>query len=230
MGYPQRILKEYGLTLDEVMILRHFLDFVNTGKMKKVEIEGKTFYWITYKKIIEDLPILNIKSNKSVGNKLNKLVEVGFLEKYIDKTRSGTWTYFGVGDNYEKLIYEGIESGEKQEEEKIEDKNSVENDYKSIIDYLNKKTNKNYRNVEGNKKFIRARYNEGYELEDFFKVIDNMTSKWLDHSWKDKQGNIVQGITYLRPETLFGNKFDSYLNQEVSEQKEEIHINIERYE
>lgn len=76
--------------------------------------------------------------------------------------------------------------------------------YKEIIDYLNSKTGKNYRaNVQKNKSLIKARWSEGYRLEEFKQVIDNMVKDWSGTKY----------AKYLRPETLFGTKFDGYLNQ-----------------
>ena len=76
--------------------------------------------------------------------------------------------------------------------------------YKEIIDYLNSKTGKNYRdNVQKNRSLIKARWSEGYRLDDFKKVIDNMVKDWSGTKY----------AKYLRPETLFGTKFDGYLNQ-----------------
>jgi uncharacterized phage protein (TIGR02220 family) len=76
--------------------------------------------------------------------------------------------------------------------------------YKEIIDYLNSKTGKNYRdNVQKNRSLIKARWSEGYRLNDFKQVIDNMVKDWSGTKY----------AKYLRPETLFGTKFDGYLNQ-----------------
>jgi len=80
--------------------------------------------------------------------------------------------------------------------------------YSEIIEYLNKKTGRSFRNVEANKKLIKARWNEGYKLEDFKTVVDNMVS-----NWSGKMFNGVPAENYLQPKTLFSNKFDSYLNQ-----------------
>ena len=80
--------------------------------------------------------------------------------------------------------------------------------YSEILDYLNKKTSRRFRNVEANKKFIKARWNEGYKLDDFKVVIDNMVV-----NWSGKNFNGVPAENYLQPKTLFSNKFDSYLNQ-----------------
>lgn len=78
---------------------------------------------------------------------------------------------------------------------------------KEIIDYLNMKTKKNYRsNNKETIKHIKARINEEYKIEDFKKVIDNQCEKWLNTNMED----------YLRPQTLFGTKFESYLNTSLN--------------
>lgn len=83
------------------------------------------------------------------------------------------------------------------------------NVYKDIIDYLNLKTNKNYRyTTKKTQDLIKARLNEGFTLEDFKTVID-----------KKIQDEYFIENDYLRPETLFSNKFESYLNQNVKKIK-----------
>jgi uncharacterized phage protein (TIGR02220 family) len=78
----------------------------------------------------------------------------------------------------------------------------------NIINYLNQKTGKKFKsNSEKTLRFISARLNDGYSLDDFKKVIDIKCSKWLNDS---------KMIEYLRPETLFGTKFESYLNESPS--------------
>lgn len=85
--------------------------------------------------------------------------------------------------------------------------------YKEIIDYLNIKTGKRFSHKSNaNTKLIKARINEGYTKDDFFKVIDTKTTEWI---------NVEDMKQYLQPTTLFGNKFDKYLNQEIPEQTEE---------
>lgn len=77
--------------------------------------------------------------------------------------------------------------------------------YEKIIDYLNRKTNSHYRPTsKATRRLIKARYNEGFTDIDFKSVIDKKCAEWL------QDGNMVQ---YLRPETLFGTKFEAYLNQ-----------------
>lgn len=72
------------------------------------------------------------------------------------------------------------------------------------IAYLNQVANKRYKFVDKTKRLLLARFKEGYALEDFKQVIDIKTAEWKDSPEFSK---------YLRPETLFGSKFDGYLNQ-----------------
>ena len=78
------------------------------------------------------------------------------------------------------------------------------NIYRLVIDYLNKKANTNYRPTTKNtQSFINARVSEGYTIEDFKKVIDSKSKEWLNTDFEK----------YLRPATLFGTKFENYLNE-----------------
>ncbi len=77
---------------------------------------------------------------------------------------------------------------------------------KDVIDYLNLKTGSNYKHTtKATIKYINARYKEGFSLDDFKHVIDVKCNQWINDP-KMKQ--------YLRPETLFSTKFESYLNQQ----------------
>lgn len=83
------------------------------------------------------------------------------------------------------------------------------NIYSEIIEYLNSKANTKYRvNNKKTRASINARITEGFNVEDFKKVIDIKTAEWLNTNMQQ----------YLRPETLFGTKFEGYLNQKVTKQ------------
>ncbi len=82
--------------------------------------------------------------------------------------------------------------------------------YASIIEYLNEQTEKKFKaSSAANKKLIKARWNEGYSLEEFKRVIDNKVATWKGVTFQDG----TSGDNYLRPATLFGTKFDGYLNE-----------------
>jgi len=77
--------------------------------------------------------------------------------------------------------------------------------YSEIINYLNEKANRKYKaSSKKTKEHISARWNEGFKVDDFKHVIDVKCDEWLDNKDFSK---------FLRPETLFGTKMESYWNQ-----------------
>lgn len=84
--------------------------------------------------------------------------------------------------------------------------------YKEIVDYLNQKIGSQYRaSGKKTKSLIKARWNESFNIDDFKNVIDIKSSQWLNDQNMEK---------YLRPETLFGTKFESYLNEKTGGKKD----------
>lgn len=91
--------------------------------------------------------------------------------------------------------------------------NDTKYPYKEIIDYLNLKTGKQFSNkAKDARRHIHARIEDGYTVDDFKKVIDIKAAEWKDDPGMNK---------FLRPSTLFGNKFESYLNQKVFAKKQQ---------
>ncbi len=83
--------------------------------------------------------------------------------------------------------------------------NFTNKDFRSIISYLNKKVGTNFKyKTKSTQGFINARHNEGATKENFFTVIDKKTAEWLTDE---------KMCRYLRPETLFGSKFEGYLQE-----------------
>lgn len=120
-----------------------------------------------------------------------------------------------------KVCYRGyITKVKEPTQEKLKDNNTSNNTinntsnisipYSEIIDYLNLKANTKYKSSgKKTKDLIKARFNEKYTLEDFKIVIDKKCNEWIGTDFQN----------YLRPETLFSNKFEGYLNQkEVKKQ------------
>ena len=83
-----------------------------------------------------------------------------------------------------------------------------------IIEYLNKVTHSKYKpNTPATVKHINARLKEGFTLEDFKYVVE---VKWMEWGGKStKEGKNMED--WMRPITLFGPKFEGYLNQEKSD-------------
>ena len=87
-----------------------------------------------------------------------------------------------------------------------------------IINYLNDVCSTKYKSsTKKNKELINVRLKEGFTVDDFQKVIDKKYNNWIN----------TDDEKYLRPETLFGNKFEGYLNQ-ISTKKEFIFVKTKK--
>ena len=115
----------------------------------------------------------------------------------------------------EKDIEKEIEIEKEQEQEiEIEQKRddsqseSLRESYQSIIFYLNSKAGTNYRaSSKKTQTCIHARFKDGFTLEDFKTVIDKKCAEWIGTEFEK----------FLRPETLFGTKFEGYLNAKINQ-------------
>lgn len=151
-----------------------------------------------YSNNVEDLYILCRKCHSYIEN--NEGVEIVHRyvhQEYRDKSI----------DIRDKSIEIDIEQEQEIEGNIIPAENHPP--YKEIVDYLNNLAGTNYRaSSKKTQHLIKARINEGFTLEDFKVVIEKKTREWINNN-KMK--------AYLRPETLFGTKFEGYLNQPVKE-------------
>lgn len=107
----------------------------------------------------------------------------------------------------------GVLHPEVEVEVEVEVKGKVEGGldkpaFEEIVKDLNLKTGKEYKHTtKHTRSLIQARWNDGFRVPEFCKVHANMTAKWLTDP---------KMAQYLRPETLYGPKFESYLNTQVT--------------
>lgn len=112
-------------------------------------------------------------------------------------------------DSHATDIDKELDIDKKEKREDIDKELSCKHDgaYKQIIEYLNSKAGTSFRSTsKSTQSLIKARLNESFTVEDFKTVIDKKVFSWLQDPNFSK---------YLRPSTLFGTKFESYLNERV---------------
>jgi uncharacterized phage protein (TIGR02220 family)/predicted phage replisome organizer len=213
-GYFDSLVQELALKLDVSeddinMTVAYFTkcgliqiddDGHATLSQAKAMVESET-NWAKYKreqrKNSQDIPKLdNVQNKKTISNscptEIEKENRVNSKSNnlYLDNILSGNPDY-----NFPTWL----------EETAIKDLEKTKHKELWIpIAYLNQVANKRYKFVDKTKRLLLARFKEGYTLEDFKQVIDIKTAEWKDSPEFSK---------YLRPETLFGSKFDGYLNQ-----------------
>mgnify|MGYP000855915684 CR=1 FL=1 len=155
------------------------------NKSRVISFNKKYNEWINYGEVTNSLLPNGIDTH--TGNEL------------VPSTGNELVPQIKKKENNKEIIY--------SPDKTYEAKNIIKSDislYKAVIDYLNQKCKTNYRaTTDKTKKLISARINEGFSLDDFKKVIDIKAAEWTGTDFEK----------YLRPDTLFGTKFESYLNQ-----------------
>lgn len=106
--YSQEKLLALGLDVTDALLLNWFANFF-CGKMEKQmfkDADGKTkiYGWIKTSKVIEDLPVIGITSEKGIRKRLDTFVEKGILDRRTLSTHNGKKSYYRTTSIYESLI------------------------------------------------------------------------------------------------------------------------------
>ena len=162
-------------------------------------------------------------SNTKVNNFLKLCQEDNMIECIVYPKKKTVikivnyekWQGFGHSEQSEETTEKRQRKDTKTTQKRINNnENNDNNDNKTnivreVIEYLNEKTGSKFKHsAAAHKKPISARINEGYSLEEFKIVIDYCVSAWAGKDF----GNGKKGDDYLRPSTLFNQKFDERLN------------------
>lgn len=159
---------------------------------------------------------------RGIQKNLNSLIEKGFIEKENVDIHGVTLCRYRASNN--TLLFRSspptnkVRTPHEQSSHHIYIDNNTPSDIDTnvsissppkgavaeIVDYLNARTGKHFlATTKATQRKINARLREGRTIDDFMRVIDIKASEWLGTQW-DK---------FLSPDTLFGEKFERYLNQ-----------------
>jgi len=116
LGFSQAKLVELGLGMDEAMILRWFVDFSATGKMRPISFNGKNWLWVNFSGVLEDIPIV-AGSVKTISRRFERLVSAGIMEHETIR-EGGVFSCYRICEGpYRSLIDDGYEDQEETEKE-----------------------------------------------------------------------------------------------------------------
>ena len=158
-------------------------------------------------------------SKPTIDKALNELLAKGYITKKSEKRNDVTFNRYKV--NLECLnfatsketlsgVVKELDWGGGKETLPNNKNNNIYNNYiediEYIVGFLNEKADVHYKPTtkETQQKIIKL-LKQGFDKRDFEQVITTMVTEW--------KGTDME--KYLRPETLFGNKFESYLNRNV---------------
>lgn len=196
--------------------------------LKSIDGEGKLFFEGFEKTFAQELALDIDEEEKNVefvvGYLISKglLVEHNFEEYELTSFKSMVGSETAAASRMRRMrakksvtklqdvtpefapVTERREEKEKRREEKDILSSNLD-DVKTIISYLNEKAGTQYRATsKKTQSLVNARFNETFTIDDFKQVIDIKVAEWSNDEKMSK---------FLRPETLFGPKFESYLNQ-----------------
>lgn len=156
-------------------------------------------------------------SESKVAHAVTRLVEIGYVSRksFDGRQRILQSRLAKFARQNSKVCKSDVQNlQESNIDSNIDINSSIKKEYKespkesdftaAVVDYLNEKAGTHYRaGVAKTQALIKARAKEGFTEADFRTVIDKKCADWIGTEYEQ----------YLRPQTLFGTKFESYLNQ-----------------
>ena len=201
---PKRIMREVGSGDDDMRVLigKGYLLAFDSGVIviKHWRIHNYVQRDRYKRSILKEAEQVELNGNKEyrLVNNVSKMYpkciqNVSTEERRLEERRE------------EEIRGEKIRLEERREKILSSKLDGVSEKAREIIVYLNEKAGTHYKySTPKTKVLINARLNEGFTIDAFKTVIDTKCDEWLHD---------VKMGKYLRPETLFGTKFESYLNE-----------------
>ena len=203
--------------LNEAIVLQQVNYWLN--KSTKV-FEGKKWTYNSYEDWQKQLPFWSISTLKRIFTGLEKdglLISGNFNKAKFDKTKWYTIDSVKLTSRVCQIdTMESVNlnqpipdtSSDTSSDTSLKTYSPAKAEphlpFDEIVTFLNEKAGTKYHSTSAKtKKLIHARFSEGFTLDDFKTVITKKTDEWLN----------TDMAKYLRPETLFGTKFEAYLNQ-----------------
>ena len=144
----------------------------------------------------------------SVSNWIGNLVAAGYIK--VEYERSGSFVDKRKIFVIDKSIIDSHDSPVDEADNSYKKAKETDTTVREVFNILNDTCGTKFKsNTSSTTRLIKARLKEGFSLQDFEKVI-----KWKQQEWGDKPFKFTGGqlsSNYLRPTTLFGNKFETYL-------------------
>ena len=106
MGFNQEELVKYDIDMSDVLLLDYIQKALSQPSMTKTVENEQPYVWLCHSKILEDLPILNIKESM-LKKRLANLVDIGLIDSIVLANTSGrgSRTYYTITRKFEELQF-----------------------------------------------------------------------------------------------------------------------------
>lgn len=222
-GFSQKQLKELKLDHTDALILRYFIDFKDSGKMKTEIFNDEIYYWVQYEKVIDEIPIIRITSNNNMYRRFKKLVKANVL-KHKTKRKGGTFSFFKTGEKYYSLISEGSArkggGGTSQKAEGSAPKDGTNNpstkDPSNIYIVQSEKLWKKYPLKKGKKNAMKKLPDlvEKHSYSQLERCIDRYIK------YVESRRNTGFNLNYQNGSTFFNGTFEDYLDENYDDNED----------
>lgn len=204
VGSPKAIMRQCGASEDDMRILvskKYVLGFdsgvlvIKHWRLNNY-LRNDRHVQTTY---TEELDTLGIDDKGAYTQNVEKMERLPVGIPNDNQVVGSRYTQDRIGkDSIDNNIYSRAEDSPTEHPEQA--------DVTEIVEYLNQAAGTSYKpNTPKTVRSIKARMKEGFTVDDFKTVIDKKVSEWAKTDMQK----------YLRPETLFGTKFEGYLNQQI---------------
>ncbi len=204
VGSPKAIMRQCGASEDDMRILvskKYVLGFdsgvivIKHWRLNNY-LRNDRHVQTTY---TEELDTLGIDDKGAYTQNVEKMERLPVGIPNDNQVVGSRYTQDRIGkDSIDNNIYSRAEDSPTEHPEQA--------DVTEIVKYLNQAAGTSYKpNTPKTVRSIKARMKEGFTVDDFKAVIDKKVSEWAKTDMQK----------YLRPETLFGTKFEGYLNQQI---------------
>lgn len=162
----------------------------------------------------------SIQNDKQMSNQTGKHIKDVYVNVNVKDNRDKDR---GMGEEKEKeekgnddvSLLNELPEGDTSDTSKLGEMS------KKIIDYLNEQNGTRYRsNSKSTLSHINARFSEGFTIDDFKIVIDKKVKEWTGTEYEK----------HLCPDTLFGTKFEKYLNQKIVDKPTGKEKNVKNFQ
>lgn len=204
VGSPKAIMRQCGASEDDMRILvskKYVLGFdsgvlvIKHWRLNNY-LRNDRHVQTTY---TEELDTLGIDDKGAYTQNVEKMERLPVGIPNDNQVVGSRYTQDRIGkDSIDNNIYSRAEDSPTEHPE--------QGDVTKIVEYLNQAAGTSYKpNTPKTVRSIKARMKEGFTVDNFKTVIDKKVSEWAKTDMQK----------YLRPETLFGTKFEGYLNQQI---------------
>lgn len=106
---------DLGLDLIDLAIFDFIKDFAHSSKCAKLNTSDGIFFWVSHELIIEELPLLGIKTRQGINKRINNLIDAKLLVRHEGNRATGR-TFYTFGENYDRLVFAHSEAAEPSPE------------------------------------------------------------------------------------------------------------------